>query len=45
MNQPQYRLRVDEISVFYDVAEATVEVLAIILKFKAAEWLKEEGEK
>jgi hypothetical protein len=38
-------LRVDEIRVFYDVVEATVEVLAIIPKFKAAEWLKEGGEK
>ena len=45
MSRPQYQLRVDEIRVFCDVVEATVEVLAIILKFKAAEWLKEEGEK
>jgi len=45
MSRPQYRLRVDEIRVFYDVVEATVEVLAIIPKFRAAEWLKEEGEK
>jgi mRNA-degrading endonuclease RelE of RelBE toxin-antitoxin system len=45
MSRPQYRLRVDEIRVFYDVVAATVEVLAIIPKFKAAEWLKEGGEK
>jgi hypothetical protein len=45
MSRPQYQLRVDEIRVFCDVVEATVEVLAIILKFKATEWLKEEGEK
>jgi mRNA-degrading endonuclease RelE of RelBE toxin-antitoxin system len=44
INRPQYRLRVDEIRVFYDVVEATVEVLAIIPKSKAAEWLKEMGE-
>jgi mRNA-degrading endonuclease RelE of RelBE toxin-antitoxin system len=45
MNRPQYRLRVDEIKVFYDVVEATVEVLAIIPKSKATERLEEMGEK
>jgi len=45
MSQPQYRLRVDEIRVFYDVVEATVEILAIIPKSKATEWLEEMGEK
>ena len=45
MSRPQYRLRVDEIRVFYDVAETTVQVLAIIPKSKAAEWLEEMGEK
>ena len=45
ISRPQHRLRVDEIRVFYDVAEATVEVLAIIPKSKAAEWLEEMGEK
>jgi mRNA interferase RelE/StbE len=45
MSRPQYRLRVDEIRVFYDVVEATVEILAIISKSKAIEWLEEMGEK
>jgi mRNA interferase RelE/StbE len=45
MSPPQYRLRVDEIRVFYDVVEATVEILAIISKSKAIEWLEEMGEK
>jgi len=45
MSRPQYRLRVDEIRVFYDVVEATVEILAIIPKSKATEWLEEMGEK
>jgi mRNA-degrading endonuclease RelE of RelBE toxin-antitoxin system len=45
MSRPQYRLRADEIRVFYDVVEATVEVLAIIPKSKATEWLEEMGEK
>ncbi|MBM3513028.1 MAG: type II toxin-antitoxin system RelE/ParE family toxin, partial [Alphaproteobacteria bacterium] len=31
-DRPQYRLRVGDIRVFYDVGEATVEVLAIVLK-------------
>lgn len=42
--RPQYRLRVDEIRVFYDVTEGRVEILTIIPKSKAASWLQEEGE-
>src|SRR4030042_3298298 len=45
LSRPQYRLRVDEIRVFYDVREATGEVLAIIPKSKATEWLGEMGGK
>jgi mRNA-degrading endonuclease RelE of RelBE toxin-antitoxin system len=44
ISRPQYRLRVGEIRVFYDVAKENVEILAIIPKSKAAEWLKEMGE-
>ena len=43
LEQPQYRLRVDEIRVFYDVTETEVEVLAIVPKAQAQEWLDEEG--
>jgi mRNA-degrading endonuclease RelE of RelBE toxin-antitoxin system len=43
LDRPQYRLRVDEVRVFYDVTEATVEVLAIIPKTKAAAWLAKEA--
>lgn len=44
--QPQYRLRVaDEIRVFYDIVKDTVEVLAIISKTEANEWLEREGER
>jgi len=39
LDRPQYRLRVDEVRVFYDVTETTVEVLAIISKAEAAAWL------
>ena len=43
LGRPQYRLRVDEVRVFYDVTEATVEVLAIVPKAQAAAWLAEEA--
>ena len=43
MIQPQYRLRVDDIRVFYDVTETQVEVLAIVTKADAEAWLDEEG--
>ncbi|MEK6610497.1 MAG: type II toxin-antitoxin system RelE/ParE family toxin [Gemmatimonadota bacterium] len=41
--QPQFRLRVGDIRVFYDVGEKRVEVLAIVTKAQAETWLKEEG--
>ena len=41
--QPQYRLRVEDIRVFYDVAEDTVDVLAIVTKAHAEQWLQEKG--
>ena len=40
----QYRLRVEEIRVFYDITENVVEVLAIVPKSEAASWLKDMGE-
>jgi len=40
---PQYRLRVDEIRVFYDVVGERVEVLAIVAKSEAASWLARFG--
>ena len=40
---PQYRLRVDDIRVFYDVTKTTVEVLAIVPKTEAQAWLDQEG--
>ena len=44
ISRPQYRLRVDEIRVFYDVADDAVEVLAIVPKSRAQEWLEQAGE-
>ena len=43
LEQPQYRLRVDEIRVFYDVTETEVQVLAIVPKGQAQAWLDDEG--
>jgi len=39
LRRPQYRLRVDEIRVFYDISGATVEVSAIVTKSEAESWL------
>ncbi len=43
LSQPQYRLRVGEVRVFYDVTHKAVEVLAIVTKAEAARWLAEHG--
>jgi mRNA-degrading endonuclease RelE of RelBE toxin-antitoxin system len=44
VSRPQYRLRVEDIRVFYDVTERRVEILAIVPKSGAAEWLERSGE-
>jgi mRNA interferase RelE/StbE len=41
--RPQFRLRVDEVRVFYDVSGATVEILAIVPKSEAESWLAQFG--
>ena len=41
--RPQYRLRVGDVRVFYDVADDTVEVLAIVNKSEAESWLAQFG--
>jgi mRNA-degrading endonuclease RelE of RelBE toxin-antitoxin system len=43
LSKPQYRLRVGEIRVFYDVTSDTVEVLAILTKSEAESWLARFG--
>ena len=50
MQMPQYRLRIDDLRVFYDVSyteeeEGIVEVLSIREKFEAMKWLTEFGRK
>jgi len=39
VSRPQYRLRVGEVRVFYDVTHEAVEVLTIVTKSEAARWL------
>jgi len=43
LRQPQYRLRVGEARVYYDVTREAVQVLAIITKAEAARWLAEHA--
>ena len=44
LSKPQYGLRVDEIRVFYDVTGDRVEILAIVPKSAADDWLRKAGE-
>ncbi len=44
LSSPQYRLRVGEIRVFYDVSGSSVEILAIVAKSQAETWLRRTGE-
>jgi mRNA interferase RelE/StbE len=37
--RPQYRLRMGDVRLFYDVSGSTVEVLAIVAKSEAEAWL------
>ena len=39
LRRPQYRLRVGEVRVFYDVSGTTVEVLLIVSESEAELWL------
>ncbi len=39
LSKPQYRLRVSEVRIFYDVTETTVEILAIVAKEETESWL------
>ena len=43
LSRPQYRLRVNETRVFYDINEGTVEVLAVVQKSEAESWLAQFG--
>jgi mRNA interferase RelE/StbE len=41
--KPQFRLRFGDLRVFYDVVGGEVEVLAIVSKAQASDWLRESG--
>jgi mRNA-degrading endonuclease RelE of RelBE toxin-antitoxin system len=43
LSQPQYRLRIEEFRVFYDVTDDAVEVLAVVPKSGTSAWLEEMG--
>jgi mRNA-degrading endonuclease RelE of RelBE toxin-antitoxin system len=43
LRRPQYRLRVGDVRVFYDVSGSTVEILAIVAKPEALAWLEQFG--
>lgn len=43
IRRPQFRLRVGEVRVFYDVSDEVVEILAIIAKSEAESWLIQFG--
>jgi len=43
LRRPQYRLRVDDIRVFYDVSGTNVEILAIVPKLEVQSWLVRFG--
>ncbi|MBI3268747.1 MAG: type II toxin-antitoxin system RelE/ParE family toxin [Planctomycetes bacterium] len=44
LKRPQFRLRIADIRVFYDVDDDCVQILAIIPKADAADWLARQGE-
>ena len=44
LRSPQYRLRIDEWRVFYDVAEGEVQIRGAVKKSDATDWLTQFGE-
>ena len=44
LSHPQFRLRVGDVRVFYDISGAEVHVLAIVSKGGAEDWLRRSGE-
>ncbi|HVH31947.1 MAG TPA: type II toxin-antitoxin system RelE/ParE family toxin [bacterium] len=43
ISRPQFRLRVRDVWVFYDVVATEVHILAIVSKDQAEEWLRQVG--
>ena len=44
MKSPQYRLRADGLRVLFDVVGQEVQILGIVLKSEAQDWLNASGE-
>lgn len=44
LSRPQFRLRVEDLRIYYDVVEDAVQVIAIVPKADADEWLRKAGE-
>jgi len=45
LRHPQFRLRVEDLRVFYDVTGTDAVIIAIMSKEKTIQWLEEHGEK
>jgi mRNA-degrading endonuclease RelE of RelBE toxin-antitoxin system len=45
LKHPQFRLRVGDARVFYDVIGADVVIVAIMSKERTIQWLEEHGER
>ena len=45
LRRPQFRLRVGDVRVFYDVSDRAVEVLAIVTKLEVEVWLAQFGDR
>jgi mRNA-degrading endonuclease RelE of RelBE toxin-antitoxin system len=44
LSRPQYRLRVGDTRVFYDIAGDEVQILTIVTKEQALRWLQNAGD-
>jgi len=45
VSKPQFRRRVNDFRVYYDVIESKVNVLAIVSKMEGIKWLEKHGKK
>jgi len=43
LRQPEYRLRIDQVRVYYDIVGKEVQILAIVSKASSYQWLEEKG--
>lgn len=43
LRQPEYRLRVADFRVFYDIAEPEVHILTVVAKGLTYQWLEQHG--